>query len=155
MAVDPHAPAAVDPDADVITVDPAVTPPALAARYGRTPRTRRQNRWIFGSVAAAFVLVFAAWVTWAAFDGDSGDLSTTDIAHSVIDDRTVSVTFLVVAPTDASYSCAVQALNERSAVVGWKVIEYPAIPVQSQQYTETVRTTELATTGLIYRCWLS
>ncbi|NQX29432.1 DUF4307 domain-containing protein [Microbacteriaceae bacterium VKM Ac-2854] len=155
MAVDPHAPAVVHPDADATTVDPAPTPPALAARYGRTPRTRRQNRWIFGAVAAAFVLVFAAWVSWAAFDGDNGDLSTTDIAHTVIDDRTVSVTFLVVAPTDAPYSCAIQALNERSAVVGWKVVEYPAIPVQSQQYTETLRTTELATTGLIYRCWLS
>lgn len=155
MAVDPPAPAAVHPDADVTTVDPAPVPPALAARYGRTPRSRRQNRWIFGGVAAAFVLVFAAWVTWAAFDGDSGDLSTTDIAHTVIDDRTVSVTFLVVAPTDTPYSCAVQALNERSAVVGWKVVEFPGIPAQSQQYTETVRTTELATTGLIYRCWLS
>lgn len=155
MAVDPHAPAAVHPDAEVAAAEAEPVAPALAARYGRTPRTRRQNAWIFGAVAAAFVLVFAAWVTWAAFDGDSGDLSSTDVAHSVIDDRTVSVTFLVVAPADTPYSCAVQALNERSAVVGWKVFEYPAIPVQSQQYTETIRTTELATTGLIYRCWLS
>ncbi|NQX11265.1 DUF4307 domain-containing protein [Microbacteriaceae bacterium VKM Ac-2855] len=130
-------------------------PPAMAQRYGRTPRTRRQNAWLFGGVAAAFVLVFAAWVTWAAFDGDSGDLQTTDLAHTVIDDRTVSVSFLVVAPPDAPLACAVQALNERSAVVGWKVFEYPATGQRSRQFTETVRTTELATTGLIYRCWLS
>lgn len=154
MAVDPSSPTVDDPDAEVRAERPAASP-LTASRYGRTRRTRRQNVLLFGGVAAAFVLVFAAWVIWVAFDGDSGSLQATDVAHTVIDDRTVSVTFEVVSPVGQPLDCAVQALNERSAVVGWKVVSYPASDAPIRTFTEQLRTTELATTGLIYRCWLS
>ena len=72
----------------------------------------------------------------------------------IVDDRTVEVSFDLTVPTGRDAACAVQALNEQSAVVGWLVVEYPASSDRFRSYTETVRTTELATTGLISSCWL-
>lgn len=144
--LDPDDPA-LDPDA-VRSADP------LATRYGRTSRTRRGNRWLFGGVALAFVAVFAAWVVWAGLDGARSGVDVQDTAHRVIDDRTVAVSFDLTAPPGNAVACAVQALNEQSAVVGWLVVEYPASTERFRSFTETVRTTELANTGLISSCWL-
>lgn len=126
----------------------------LASRYGRTRRTRRGNRWLFGAVAAAFLAVFIAWVVWAGLDGARDGVDAQDTAHLVVDDRTVQVSFDLTAPAGSEVACAVQALNEQSAVVGWLVVEYPASTDRFRSFTETVRTTELATTGLISSCWL-
>ncbi|WP_307786129.1 DUF4307 domain-containing protein [Rathayibacter sp. SD072] len=126
----------------------------LASRYGRTPRTRRGNRWLFGAVALAFVAVFAAWVVWAGLDSGRDGVDVQDTAHQVVDDRTVTVSFDLTAPVGTEVACAVQALNEQSAVVGWLVVEYPASDDRFRSFTETVRTTELANTGLISSCWL-
>jgi hypothetical protein len=41
------------------------------------------------------------------------------------------------------------------AIVGWKIVSYPASAQQVTSHTETVLTTELATTGLISQCWLT
>jgi hypothetical protein len=48
----------------------------------------------------------------------------------------------------------VQALSDKFAVVGWKVIEVPPSDLANRSFTEVVRTSELATTGLISNCWL-
>ncbi|AZZ49272.1 DUF4307 domain-containing protein [Rathayibacter rathayi] len=142
------------------TAAPALDPDAvraagpLATRYGRTSSTRRNNRWLFGGVALTFVAVFAAWVIWAGLDGARGGVDVQDTAHQVVDDRTVSVSFDLTAPAGREVACAVQALNEQSAVVGWLVVKYPASTERFHSHTETVRTTELANTGLISSCWL-
>lgn len=138
---------AVDPDA-VRASGP------LASRYGRTARSRRSDRRLFGAVALAFVAVFAAWVVWAGLDSGRDGVDVQDTAHRVVDDRTVTVSFDLTAPAGTDVACAVQALNEQSAVVGWLVVEYPASPERFRSFTETVRTTELANTGLISSCWL-
>jgi hypothetical protein len=126
----------------------------LSSRYGRTRRSRRRNLWLFGGVALAFVAVFTAWVVWAGLDGARDGVDVQDTAHRIVDDRTVDVSFDLTAPTGVEVACAVQALNEQSAVVGWRIVEYPASTERFRSYTETVRTTELATTGLISSCWL-
>lgn len=141
---------------DETSVDPDAVRASgpLASRYGRTTRSRRGNRWLFGAVALAFVAVFAAWVVWAGLDSGRDGVDVQDTAHQVVDDRTVTVSFDLTAPAGTDVACAVQALNEQSAVVGWLVVEYPASPERFRSFTETVRTTELANTGLISSCWL-
>ncbi|MBF4463419.1 DUF4307 domain-containing protein [Rathayibacter sp. VKM Ac-2878] len=126
----------------------------LASRYGRSRRSRRGSRWLFGGVALAFVAVFAAWVVWAGLDGTHDGVDAQDTAHLIVDDRAVDVSFDLTAPPGREVACAVQALNEQSAVVGWRVVVYPASTERFRSFTETVRTTELANTGLISSCWL-
>ena len=52
-------------------------------------------------------------------------------------------------------SCALEALNEKYAVIGWKIVELPASSERTRSFTDVVRTSEPAVTGLIYRCWLT
>jgi len=126
----------------------------LDARYGRSSSTRRRGRWIAVAVAASFVVVFAAWVVFAAFDGDGAKLESTDVGYTVLDDRAVDVQYTISTPPGAEVSCAVQAQNQKFSIVGWKVVHLPASSTYSTTYTTSLATSERAVTGLIYECWL-
>jgi hypothetical protein len=146
----------VSDDESVETAAEATRPAAAAApaeRYGRTPQRRRRNL-IIGLVGAfVFAVVLVSWVVWAGLDGSAASLDAEDTSHSVIDARTVSVGFNLSLPRGETATCAVQALNDNYAIVGWKVVDIPASAELTRAFTETVRTTEKAVTGLIYRCW--
>lgn len=135
--------------------DPVVVTEDLASRYGRTRQRSRRDRWLFlaGAVVAAVVVV--AWALWAGLANDSASLQATDTAYTIVDEHTVRVSFAVTVDAGTAVTCAVQALDESHAVIGWKVVSYPAATHRLTTHTETVRTTELANTGLIYRCSLS
>jgi hypothetical protein len=137
------------------STEPNAEPGDLDARYGRTRRTRRRDRTIAWSGAIAIVLVFAAWVVWVAFDGAGDTIGTRDTGHRIIDDRTVSISYEVSMPAGTTASCALQVQNDTHNIVGWKVVEIPASDRYTQSFTDTVRTTQLGVTGLIYRCWLT
>ncbi|MFB2556548.1 DUF4307 domain-containing protein [Herbiconiux liangxiaofengii] len=133
----------------------AAESPLIAERYGRTARRRLGGRllaWVAGAGVGVVVLV---WVIWAGLDGTSASIGTQDTAHEVLDDRSVRVEFDVTIPTGSTGSCVVQALNDRFAVVGWKVIDLPASETPTRSFSEIVRTSELASTGLISSCWLT
>jgi hypothetical protein len=127
----------------------------LETRYGRTPARRKRERLFLWVGAAVFVVVLAAWVVWAGLDGSKPTIETQDIGYSVNDEHSVTVRFQVSVPTGTATSCAVEALNETFTVVGWKVIDLPPSDQYTRSFTEDVRTSELSTTGLIYRCWLT
>jgi len=128
---------------------------ALDARYGRTPQKKRRDRIIAIVAGAVFVVVLGAWVAWAGLGNPQGSLEAKDLAHKVIDDRTVSVTWQVSTNAGTAVACAVEAQNEAHAIVGWKIVELPPSPTYNTQYSETIRTSQNAVTGLIYRCWLA
>ncbi|MBX3098414.1 MAG: DUF4307 domain-containing protein [Salinibacterium sp.] len=127
----------------------------LDARYGRTPASANRTRVIVAISALAFAVVFVLWLVWAGLLGSPAQFQATDTAHSIIGDSAVDVTwqFTVEPGTDAR--CAVQALNETFAIVGWKIVDVPASSIRTRDLTERVLTTEPAVTGLIYRCWLT
>ncbi|MDQ1582729.1 MAG: hypothetical protein QOF36_783 [Microbacteriaceae bacterium] len=127
----------------------------LAGRYGRSRGRIRRDRWLIIGTAIAFVAVFGAWTIWAGYDGTSATLEETDTAYTIHDAHSVSVSFTINTPPGHPVSCAVEAMNETFAIVGWKIVSYPAAKQQLTSHTETVRTTSLATTGLISQCWLT
>lgn len=128
---------------------------ALDERYGRTPAASRRRRALGIAVAGAFAVVLVAWVVWAALDGDAATIEYRDIGHVIVDDANVTVTYQVTAPVGSEVHCAVQALNESFSVVGQKTVELPPGDRATRTFTEQLRTTELAVSGLIYRCWLA
>ena len=128
---------------------------ALDERYGRTPGRGRRRRTIAIAVAAAFALVFGAWVAWAGLLGDSASIEFTDVGHTVVDDSLVTVTWQVTVEPNTPVGCAVEALNESFSVVGWKVVALAPSTTRTRTFTEEVRTSERAVSGLIYRCWLA
>jgi len=126
----------------------------LDARYGRSPDRRRRRR-VLGVVAgAAVVVVSVLWVVFVAFDGDGSRLEARDTGYQITDDRSVEVQYTVSTDPGTPVRCAVQALNNVQAIVGWKVVDLPATGSRSTTYTTSLATTERAVTGLIYRCWL-
>ncbi|MGJ4844180.1 MULTISPECIES: DUF4307 domain-containing protein [unclassified Leifsonia] len=127
----------------------------LDRRYGRTPGRKRRDRWWIIGVAVAFVAIFAAWTFWAGWDNDQADLEATDTAYTITDAHHVRITFTVNTPPGTPVTCAVQALNESFAIVGWRIISYPASDKRLTEYTETIKTTEQSNTGLISSCWLT
>ena len=135
------------------------TPPVdsedeLAERYGRGPVDRRRNRWWFVATAAAFAVVFGAWLWWGGLSSPAAQLEARDAAYEVIDDRTVTVDWRLTVDPGTPAKCAVQALNARYGVVGWKIVDVPPSEERTRLLTEQLQTTERAETGLIYRCWL-
>jgi hypothetical protein len=126
----------------------------LDARYGRSPLVTRRRRLIAVVVAAAFVVVFAAWVVFAAFDGNGSKLETRDLGYTVGSDRQVDVQYTISVAAGTRVSCAVQAQSEKFAIVGWKVVDLPPADRFTSTYTTSLATSERAVTGLIYQCWL-
>jgi hypothetical protein len=133
---------------------PAPADAHLDARYGRTPTTRKRRRIIAIVVAAAFVVVFGAWVVFAAFDGDGAKLETRDLGYTVGSDRRIDVQYTVSVEAGTPVTCAVQAQSDKFAIVGWKVVQLPPAAQFTSSYTTSLATSERAVTGLIYQCWL-
>lgn len=127
---------------------------SLDARYGRS--SSKRYRFIGVITAVAFTLVFGAWAVWGGLVGaPNAQFSAVDARHSIIDDSAVDVTWEFTAPPGTAARCAVQALNSTFAIVGWKEVDVPASTRSTRVFTARVLTTELAVTGLIYRCWLT
>ncbi len=111
---------------------------------------------MLGVVAAAGVAaVVVAWVVWAGLLGPGASLGSRDLGYSLVGDTAIEVRYEVTVDAGSTVSCALQALNETFAIVGWKVVPIPASDEGTRQFRETLRTSEPAVTGLIYRCWLT
>lgn len=128
---------------------------AIEARYGRSPTRQRRGR-LLGIVAAIGVtVVVVAWVVWVGLLGPNASLGSRDLGYSLVGDDAVEVRYEVTVAAGKTVSCAVQALNDTFAIVGWKVVAISASDTGTRQFRETLRTSEPAVTGLIYRCWLT
>lgn len=134
----------------------------VAERYGRTDADRRR-RVALGLVAAlGALLVVAAWVVWVGLFSPAASLEARDTGYSAADggpltdaDTSVDIRFEVTTEPGTPVSCALQALNEQFAIVGWKVVDLEPGDARTRSYVANVRVTEPAVTGLIYRCWLT
>jgi hypothetical protein len=129
--------------------------PTLDTRYGRTPQRRRRDRWLLIGGLVALVAIVTAWVFWAGWDNDQADLETTDTAFTIADAHHIDISFTINAPTGQPVTCALQALNEDFAIVGWRIVEYPGSTTRVTAHTETIRTIMQSNTGLINTCWLT
>ncbi|MDN4615815.1 DUF4307 domain-containing protein [Leifsonia sp. F6_8S_P_1B] len=128
---------------------------SIERRYGRTPERRRRDRWLLGGGLLAVLVVVGAWVIWVGGANSQANLEATDTAFTIRDAHHVDISFTINAPVGQPVTCALQALNEDFAIVGWRVIEYPGSDTRVTKYTETIRTVQQSNTGLINTCWLT
>lgn len=125
----------------------------LDERYGRRPGRTRRTRLLALVSGAVVAVVVSAWVVLVAFDGDSAELEVSHYGFTVADSSAVDVTYTINVAQGTPVRCAVQALNETRAVVGWKIVDLEPIDTYTQTYTTSLVTTERAVTGSAYRCW--
>lgn len=126
----------------------------LANRYGRTRNklSRRNKIWLI-SVAAVLVVLFVSWLTFGRGPGADNKL----LGYSVTDATQTVVEFQVTKPIEATAQCAVQALDNSFAVVGWQIVSIPADtagPATSNQKV-ALRTDSLAVSATIDSCWIA
>lgn len=126
----------------------------LAARYGRTPTVLRRNRLVAIIGAALVALVFVLWVVWAGLFAAPAEIEVRDTRQVIVSDFEVALSFELTVPTGTASSCALQAHDESFSIVGWRVIDILPSEQRTRSFTETVRTSGPAVSGLIYRCWL-
>lgn len=132
-----------------------MTQGSVAERYGRTDAHRRRRLTIGIAAAAGVLLVAVAWVVWVGLFSPSASLETRDTGYDTREDGSVDIRFEVTVEPGTDVSCALQALNDEFAIVGWKIVELPGGTERTRAFVENVRVTEPAVTGLIYRCWLT
>ncbi|RKQ34123.1 DUF4307 domain-containing protein [Kocuria tytonis] len=135
----------------------------LAQRYGAAHRTvaavpRRgpsTRGWLL--IAAAATLVSAVFVVWIVWGGSQKPVSK-DVSFQITDAAHVSADFDLTKDPDQTVTCAVRALNEQHAVVGWNEVTIGRVaPERLNGRTSThrvpVRTTNTATTAGVDSCW--
>ena len=125
------------------------------SRYGLSERsvTRNKSLRVLAGVGAAVVLV--AWLWWAGLSQPNAQFETRDLGWQEVDERTISVSFQVTVEPGTPMSCAIQALNAQYGIVGWVIVDIPPAMERTRVFSQEVRTSETAVTGLLYRCWLT
>jgi len=132
-------------------------PEQIAQRYGKSPQQEGQRRRAIVITAGLITALFIAWAIWAALTTKNDPLVKTT-SFKVIDDTSTSVSFVVTKPANSTVICAVQALKVDFGIVAHKEVTIPASGSQDSTiidvpYEATLRTTELAVSGLVDRCW--
>lgn len=126
----------------------------LDERYGRTARSTRKNRVIGILAGVGVAAVLGAWLWWGGVLEAPSQLQYRDVAHTIVSETEVSVTYELTAAPGTEVSCAVQALNASYGIVGWRVVEFPPSERWTRLFDTTLRTSEPAVTGLLYECWV-
>lgn len=137
------------------TAEQTPAPTSLDARYGRTRTSTRRTRLLTWVSAGVFAVVLGAWVVWAGLLEAPAKFEARDTGYRVVSENEVEVQWEFSAQPGAAASCAVQALNSSFGIVGWKIVDVAPSAQRTRILTETVLTSELGVTGLIYRCWLT
>ncbi len=126
----------------------------LDERYGRTARSAKTNRTLGVLAGIGFAVVLGAWLWWGGVLETPSQLQYRDVAHTIVGDTEVSVTYEITAAPGTEVSCAVHALNASYGIVGWRIVDIPAGERWTRVFDTTLRTSEPAVTGLLYECWL-
>lgn len=131
---------------------------SLESRYGRAASQRKFPRSFWLTVVVIATAIGIAFTWWVQSHRFSASPQFKDISHNLTNNDEVSLTFEVVKAPDATAVCAIKALNEASAPVGWKeVVIGPNTAEQGdttvRQQTSTVRVLSEATTVTVDHCW--
>lgn len=129
----------------------------LADRYGRPATPRGPIRRNLGVIITSAVIIIAVVVWGITTDalGFGPKAEARDLGYNSLTDTSVTVEFELTATPGHEVACAVQAQNTAFAIVGWKVFVYPPSQQRIRDISETIITSQPATTGLVYRCWLT
>ena len=106
-------------------------------------------------MGGAAVLLGCAGAAWIAIPSPSGEVTFKDVGFSITDAGHAVVDFQVTKDTDATVTCAVQALNDSYAVVGWKQVTVGPAEQATTGQRITLRTDSLGVTGGVNACWIA
>lgn len=134
-----------------------MTSSTLNQRYGRRRSPRRLGTRAWLAIAAVAIVLSAAFAAWIA--ASRADAPTfKEVSFDIESADEASLDFELTKPDDAVVTCAVQALNDQHAIVGWDEVsigEVPADQLSNRTSAHHVRllTTSPAHTVTVDSCW--
>jgi hypothetical protein len=153
-----------DPSGDTKRVDPVSIPASsadtsLANRYGAPKRAlTRRNKILITVVISVLALAFVAWLGLGRGPAAVGNKV---VGYNVTDATQTVVDFQVTKDPASTAQCAVKALGESFAVVGWDVVtigpngvDAGADKGRTTAQRASVRTESLAVSADVDSCWL-
>jgi hypothetical protein len=135
------------------------SPDLLRNRYGTPARTRRIGPRGWLGITLAATLVAAAFVAWVVTSGRA-EPTFKDVSFQVVSDARATADFDLTKRPEDVVTCAVRALNEDYAVVGWKEVTVGSVPPEqlgdggTSSHRVALRTTNRATTAVVDSCWV-
>ncbi|GHG48771.1 hypothetical protein GCM10012320_16300 [Sinomonas cellulolyticus] len=131
--------------------------PALAARYGAArPRLAKRTARLLVVAALVVAVAVAGWLTYVS-NARSG-VQSKDVGFSTPDPWHAEIDFQVTKDASATAVCAVHALSQDFAVVGFKEVEIGPDANGSGTATSLqrvpLRTESAAVSGVVDSCWL-
>jgi hypothetical protein len=128
---------------------------AIDARYGRTPQRRRRAVIVAVLVGAAVLATAVVWVVWVGLFTPGAAIDNQDVGYSHVDASTLSITEQISADPGTRVTCSFEAVDEKFAIVGWKVVDIPPSTARTFTHTVTVRISQPAVNGTVGGCWLT
>jgi hypothetical protein len=118
-------------------------------------RKAKRNIGIAGLAAG---IAFMAWISTAL---NAETVTFKDIGYSTTDATQSEIDFQVTKAPAIGAKCAVKALDDRFAVVGWKVVDVGPNPADASAdggrttvHRAVVRTESLSVSGVVDSCWI-
>jgi hypothetical protein len=126
----------------------------VSNRYGTPGRSlSRRAKLALAGGALGVAVVGAGFL---ALGQNGPQIDSKDIGFAVADAGHMTVDFQVTKDPEATVQCAVQALNDNYAVVGWKVATIgpaDATTAGTTAHRVQLRTESLAVSGGVDSCW--
>lgn len=118
--------------------------------------SRRLSRPAALATGAA-LLVASGAAAWYGFAPSPTPEGTVTISYDVVDSTRTTTTIGVYPDQQRDITCAVRAVNEHEAVVGFTEVPIPADPTASRSepvpIVVDISTTQLASSGHVDSCW--
>ncbi|WP_138415054.1 DUF4307 domain-containing protein [Sinomonas gamaensis] len=141
-----------------MTQSPGAAASRYAQRYG-TVRRRGLTRRSAGLLVAAVLVVVVIGVAVFAWSGNQATVTFKDVGYTTPDAWHASEDFQVTKEASATAYCAVKALDDSFAVVGWKQLEFGPVAGASGQRTQNahvdLRTESQAVSVVVDSCWVA
>jgi len=144
---------------DPVSIPASSADTSLANRYGAPKRAlTRRNKILITVVISVLALAFVAWLGLGRGPAAVGNKV---VGYNVTDATQTVVDFQVTKDPASTAQCAVKALGESFAVVGWDVVtigpngvDAGADKGRTTAQRASVRTESLAVSADVDSCWL-
>lgn len=123
-----------------------------AALDAAPERSGRANRIVAIVAGALTVAVLGLW-SLSQLGGSSSAIRADTLRFHPEGDSAITLEYHVTAPAGTPLACAIQAQDERHAVVGWDVVELEPVDAPSRDTSARIVTVGPATVVYVKECW--
>ena len=122
----------------------------LAARYGRTSKSRLRDRRLAVAIAGTALLSFLVWAVAVSVE-NANRVTAEATSFEVLSEQQTEVSLKVSRPRTDPVVCQVEVLDSAYTVVGYREVLF--LSNSGDQQTVKVNTTSRGVTGVAKDCW--